>query len=1228
MYGKILLLAFTLLFLSACGSTRTYVAPEFAAQPPETTKEEAYRVFLVGNTSGNPDAALLSALSRALRSADPERTAVVVLGDNTAGGLADSSSAMRSSGETQLRGLMHALNGFEGRVIVLPGEQDWARGGADGLASVLRQERFLESQLPGAAFVPDEGFPGPVEVDLTDRLSLIALDTQWWLHRFSKSTGDAGKYEVEDRSDFVVELHDLLYKNRKKSVLVVGHHPIMSVGEHAGYLPARDHIFPLAAVIPGAYVPLPVIGSLYPLYIRLGGNRQDLNFPEYKALREGLTGAFATHERLVYASAHEPGLQYFKQKPPLGAGEISFVVSGGGSGEGHVGPGAHFASGQRGFAEITYYEDGSEWLTMRDAEGNTLFRTEMNAPLGELIDPEVADAGPINLDETVVLAANEQYDRGPLQRLILGGHNRDVWATPVEVPVLDLGSLRPIKRGGGQQTLSLRLRDDSGNEYVLRSIDKDPSKSIPEQLRGTLAKDVIQDQISSIHPYGAFIVPVLAGAAGVYHTKPQLVFVPPDPRLGVYKNYFGGRMMMLEERPDGDESDRPNFGRSTDVISPQKMYSEIDDDNDHRVDQQFFLRSRLFDILLSDWDRHRDQWRWAAFEPYELDSTLTGEERKRGKIYRPIPRDRDWAFNRMSGLPSLAKHFVPKFQYFDESYGNLKGLTMNGLEQDRRFFSRLTREDFISAAREIRDALTDDVIERAVRTWPKAIYELHGEQIAATLRTRRDALPETAEELYELHARVVDVVGSNKHERFEVEHVGDSVQVVVYKTRKNGDIERPVYRRTFVRGETREIRLYGLAGNDRFEIRGQDRAGIKIRGIGGPDDDLFATNGSDTGARFYDTDLSGEIAQGTHVYSSTDPAINSYEPRAFKHNVTLPVTYFGLNDDDGLFVGGGARIVRHAFRRSPFAAEHVVKGNFAARTYGFNVTYDGHFVERAGPWDVKLSAAYLSPDNIRNFHGLGNETENDDDNRSYYQARFTEVTVYPSLYREIEQLGTLYAGPFVQFMDVRRDADRFVALPQEGVSMLSFDPQWYAGARAGLLVEAVDKKFNPSSGIRWHSDGSVNFNVSEGGEAYSNLNTALSAYYSLSYSPQITLAARVGGAHNFGDFPFYGAVTLGSNSNLRGFRSTRFAGRSSFYQNVDVRIELFKFSTYLALGKAGIQGFVDNGRVWTDGESSDVWHQGYGGGVWFEIFDALVFQGTAGFSEDDRTVNIGVGFLY
>ena len=105
------------------------------------------------------------------------------------------------------------------------------------------------------------------------------------------------------------------------------------------------------------------------------------------------------------------------------------------------------------------------------------------------------------------------------------------------------------------QTLSLRLADSLGQEYTLRSIEKFPEKAVPEMLQKTFAADLVQDQISAAHPYGALTVTPLAEAAGIYHTNPQVVYIPDDPRFGVYRKEFANTLMLFEERPAGDADD-------------------------------------------------------------------------------------------------------------------------------------------------------------------------------------------------------------------------------------------------------------------------------------------------------------------------------------------------------------------------------------------------------------------------------------------------------------------------------------------------------------------------------------------------------------------------------------------------------------------------------------------------------------------------------------------------
>ena len=88
-------------------------------------------------------------------------------------------------------------------------------------------------------------------------------------------------------------------------------------------------------------------------------------------------------------------------------------------------------------------------------------------------------------------APGPQYDAGGLHQLLLGSEYRSLWITPVSVPFLELekfaGGLRAVSQGGGQQTKSLLLVGRDGREFFFRSVDKDPSATLPAELRGTVA---------------------------------------------------------------------------------------------------------------------------------------------------------------------------------------------------------------------------------------------------------------------------------------------------------------------------------------------------------------------------------------------------------------------------------------------------------------------------------------------------------------------------------------------------------------------------------------------------------------------------------------------------------------------------------------------------------------------------------------------------------------------
>jgi hypothetical protein len=683
--------------------------------------------------------------------------------------------------------------------------------------------------------------------------------------------------------------------------------------------------------------------------------------------------------------------------------------------------------------------------------------------------------------------------------------------------------------------------------------------------------------------------------------------------------------MMIEERPDEDMSDRPHFGSSKDVVSSRKMMRKVYADNDDRVDARMFARARLLDMLMSDWDRHSGQWRWAR---YKLED---------GDLYRPVPRDRDFAFWKLDGLlPTLSKLVVHKYVDFEEGYGRLEGLSENGRNLDRWILAELSREDWLEIADSLKTAISDEVIDNAFDAWPSEIREIDEEAFRRRLRVRRDKLPEVAERYYELRSEIVDVVGSNKHERFDVTRVSDDeVDIVVYKTKKEGDLRKKIFERRFHADETREIRLYGLEGHDRFFFTGPGKGGILIRTIGGSGPDLFSDS-TDAGAGtakniFYDTTTENTwlVGRASRVRTSPNPAINQYNRGEYKPTFVLPLLSFGANPEDGVFLGGGAMITTHGFRKRPYKAFHKVKADFAAATQAYNATYSGDFIDASGGLDLRLRGWAFTPNNIRNFYGLGNETENTDSDAKFYQTRMSRYGVSFRIAERLSSFASVSIGPEYERTELHEPDDRsFVVDPSAMVDSTEFSPRDFLALASTFSVNRVDKAINPSIGVRFNVHARYEIDLGDRDYDFGTVSSSLALYYTLPTRGQWTVAVRTGGARNYGSTPFYKANTLGGGRNLRGFRRTRFAGESSFFNNVDLRVKATDFSSYVAVGSLGFLGFYDVGRVWVEDEKSDQWHAGYGAGMWFDLFGMAALTITYEHSSEEDQIRIQTGFQF
>ncbi len=1215
-----------MLFCASCASYKPFYSSaelNWENENPADSLEVVYSLYLIGDSRrAYSDDALLSLMESHLSNAG-ENSAVLFLGDNVQpSGLPDSTDRKWEVPYKSLKAQLEILQNFKGEIIFIPGNHDWARGKKEGLEYVKNQRKYIESSLDRKnVFLPKKGRPGPVEVHLTEDIVIILIDSHWWFHENEKSF--AG---IVDEADFFVQIEDAISRNRDKKIVFAAHNPLYSVGNHGGHFAAADNLFPLLNVNKALYIPLP--GFIYTGYRKFLGYHQDLSHPQYKLLIEALLETFEGHSNIIYASGHEHNLQYVERD------SIHHIISGAAGISTYV---AHndktdFAQSQKGFSKLVFYNNGDVWLEFFTTTEDLAFRKMLyNKPLYEekRIKKFLSDID--YSDSTITTYPNgEKYHASKFKRVFFGDNYREEWLIPVEVPVFDFnnekGGLKIVKKGGGGQTKSLRLENSEGQQWVLRSIEKDPSKVIPEVVKMQLAVDVAQDQMSAYLPWAALSVPRLADAAEIYHTNPKIVYLTKDPRLGAYMDDVWEGLYLYEERPDGNRKDVKSFGRSKHIIGTPDMLDEMVDDHGNQMDQGHFLKSRLLDVYIGDWDRHEDQWRWAGFK---------NEDKM---LYRAVPRDRDQTFFLNEGIfpwISTRKAALRITQGFDYEIKDMGGLISQGKWLDRRFLNELTIKDWIRAAEKMQASFTDDVISAAVHDMPPQITDIRGNATIDILKTRRDKLPAFAKEYYSIISKKVDIVGSDQREQFLVKRLNNNeTEVKVWTLSSKGKKKDKIYDRKFKHDETSEIRLYGLKGQDEFDVEGKVDKGMKVRIIGGPgkDDikDKSEVRGPAKKTIVYDTKKKNDIEFGTEARNRTsdNPEKNRYTYAAFNYNKFIPLAYLSFNADEALVVGGGFIYTIYGFQKYPFASHHFLGARVASATSALELQYDGIFTSLIGGLDLNLHFIIKDPRYTQNYFGLGNETDQVSDDKDFNRVRIGQIGIHPELSKTINS-NTFSAGLFYQKYNVENTDGRYISnLPENGLDPEVFETQDYAGLNARYQFDTRDSKTLPTRGIYWNTNASFFYDLDNAVKTFNQLSSDLSLFLSFRKPHRMVIALRVGGSMNVGDYEFFQASSLGGMTNLRGFRATRFSGDASLYQNSEIRFKLFNFSTYFARGEFGVIGFNDVGRVWLEGENSNRWHHGYGGGIWISPFSVSVISATFERSKDELNGLFSLKFKY
>lgn len=823
--------------------------------------------------------------------------------------------------------------------------------------------------------------------------------------------------------------------------------------------------------------------------------------------------------------------------------------------------------------------------------------------------------------DSLVTAAHASYNHvSGIHRWLFGENYRKDWALPTKLPVIRLssfhGGLTPLKQGGGMESKSLRLIDPTGQEWVLRSVEKTPDKLLPENLQGTFAVDWVGDEFSGQHPYSALIVPPLAKAAQVPHANPVIGVVADEPVLGQYRHIFSGLLCLLEEREP--------TGASINTID---MEHELLNSYDNRADGQLFLRARMLDLLIGDWDRHEDQWRWA------------GKKNGKEEIYEAVPRDRDQVFHITQGLfPSIAS--LPWIDpMLDNFSGNIPRVKYSIYKT--RFMQafpdgQLSYAEWMKTAKDFVKAENDEVLEAGLRRLPKEIYAMRHTELFQKLKQRRDHIPAAMSEYYHFINRIVDIRTTGKAEKVTISDTsGQATRVLIQKMGKEGQVKGTLMDFIYDPKVTEEIRLYLQAGNDQvtvntstspIKLRIIDSAGIKtinvqhttrrIQVYGQPDSVKFLGDASQISKH-----LSNDTTKKKFV------PVNLY-------NVWAPLATAAINADDGFLLGLGFRYTGHdGFRQLPESSIQELMVTHAFATNAFRVHYNGEWIQAFGKADVTLEANVQAPDNTMNFFGRGNETQLDKtgDYHRFYRARFDIYEVNPALRWHTGKNATLSVGPALQFyhFDASDNTGRFInqtnLINSYDAATLNKDK-----AHGGLSFNYTTNQRNnlilPTGGYFFDvkMEGYKGLNGSS--RSFAQIRPEFTFYQKIDSAGNLVMSDRVGGGLSIGSPAFYQSMFLGGQGNLLGYLQNRFAGQDMVFNNLQGRLKLANIAGYILPGQLGITGFYDVGRVWVSDEHSDKWHQGAGGGLYFSPASLTVLQVLAGHSEEGWYPYISLNF--
>jgi hypothetical protein len=1208
------------LILQSCATFKPQYNSATNQESFPTDKKVVHTFYLIGDAGNGIFKGVTNnsnSLENILNDANKNST-LLFLGDNIYPlGMPKKADLNRSDAEKKMQNQIDFASSFKGKTIFIPGNHDWYSNGVEGLK---REQEFIEKQLGKNSFLPKNGCPIET-IKITEDIVLIIVDSQWYITDWDKNPTINDNCEIKTRALFLEEFKNQIKKARGKTTLVAIHHPMFSDGVHGGNYSFESHL-----------KPFPVLGTFKNLIRKTSGiSDADLQNKWYGELQKNLSATAQQNDKVIFVSGHEHSLQYIAKD------KLHQIISGAGSKTTATKSSSpnNFSYGKLGYAILDVFTDGSSFIRFIEAENNSVaFQTKvLNPDTTKQIQNYNA-----NFNDTIKASIYTvaETTKSNSHKFLFGERYRKYYSQPIDAKTVNLdtlfGGVKPVRKGGGNQSKSLKLKTTDGKEYVMRAMKKNATQYIQsvlfknqyieDKLYNTKPEALIKDVFTGSFPYAPFVVANLSEAIKIPHLNPKLYYVPKQNALQEYNNEFGDELYLIEEQafPLDIKTDENFTGNSLDTY---EVIEKIQKNQENTIDEATYIRARLFDMLIGDWDRHQDQWRWLEYK------------QNNKTIYKPLARDRDQAFSIMSdgfilGAAVALIEDARLLRKYENDLKDVKGFNIEPYPLDMMFMKHSSIADLNKQVAIITKSITDSVIEKAFQEIPKAINDSTVIEIKNKLKQRLQNLNKIADRYFKLLNKFVVIAGTNKQDYFKIDcKENGNIALSVYQ-KKEDDVKEIYFSKTYFANQTNEIWLYGLDSQDTFEVIGKSKK-ITIRLVGGQSNDKYiATSGRNLFIYDYKSKENNfEQAKKANINLTDDYETNVYDFKKLRRNINQTIPSIGFNPDDGLKIGVSNVFTHNDFVRNPFTSQHKVKLDYFFATNGYEAKYRGEFAKVLGNFNLLINAGFQSPNFSLNFFGYGNETKNNDKDLgfNYNRVKVKSTNINPSLIWRGRLDSSFEFGISYEKIEVQKTENRFVEnniqLPNTIFNELNF-----AGANVKYHFENFDNKAFPTLGMETALELGYKQNL-DNNRNYSYVIPEASFDYKLIPSGNLVLATKLKSHINFGnEFEFYQAASIGGRDGLRGFRNQRFTGKSSFYQNTDLRYCFNQIKTNIIPIRYGMYGSFDYGRVWINNDNSNKWNNSYGGGFFINGAELMSANLGAFNSADGIRIAFSLGFQF